>query len=115
MNCWVIRTKGVCNFAVTACISISAFASLVDTSKGILSSTIGLKICAIIWRIEKYKSITKKKKKKHDETALLAKTNLDLIKCLISGSLTESYIERNCSFLIHVLREYDNMNDNRIQ
>ena len=50
-------------FAVTVCIFISAFASLVDSSKGIKSSTIGLNICAIIARTKKYKSITKKKKK----------------------------------------------------
>ena len=49
--------------AVTVRISISAFASLVDISNGIMSSTIGLSICAIIARIYKYKSIIKKKKK----------------------------------------------------
>ena len=34
------------NFAVTVCISIYAFASLVNISKGDMSSTIGLNICA---------------------------------------------------------------------
>ena len=47
----------ILTFAVTVCISISAFATLVDISIGILSSTIGLNIYAIIARIEKYKSI----------------------------------------------------------
>ena len=55
-----------------------------------MSPSIGLNICAIIGRIKKYKSITKKKKKKHDEGALLAL--LDCIKGLISRSLTGSYI-----------------------
>ena len=32
---------------ITRCVSISAFASLVGISIGILSSTMGLKICAI--------------------------------------------------------------------
>ena len=59
-------------FAVTIYISISDFASLVDISQGILSSTIGLNIYAIIARIKKYKLITKKNKKKHDKIALLA-------------------------------------------
>ena len=59
-------------FAVTIYISISDFASLVDISQGILSSTIGLNIYAIIARIKKYKLITKKDKKKHDKIALLA-------------------------------------------
>ena len=39
-----------------------------------MRSTIGLNICAIIARIKKYKSVIKKKKKKYNEIALLAKT-----------------------------------------
>ena len=35
------------------CISISTFASLVDIPTGIMSSTIGLNICAIIAKIKK--------------------------------------------------------------
>ena len=69
--------------AVAVCVSISTFASLVDIFKGIMSSTIGLNICAIIARIKKYKSIIKKMKKKHDEMGLLAKTKLDCIKTKI--------------------------------
>ena len=42
-------------FAVTVCVSISAFVSLVDISKGIMSSIIGLNICAISARIKNYK------------------------------------------------------------
>ena len=61
-------------FPVTVCLFISAFASLVDNSMGIKSSTIGLNICTIIARIKTYKSIIKKSKKKHDEIALVAKT-----------------------------------------
>ena len=37
---------------------------------GIASSAIGLKICAIIAGIKKYKSIIKKKKKKHGKIVL---------------------------------------------
>ena len=40
--------------AVTRCISISAFVSLVGILIGIRSSAIGLKFCAIIPRIKKY-------------------------------------------------------------
>ena len=39
----------------------------------ITSSAIGLKICAITAGIKRYKSIVKKKKKKHNEIVLLAK------------------------------------------
>ena len=58
-----------CKF--TACVSVSAFASLVAIQIGITSSAIRLKICAIISGIKKYKSITKKKLKKHDKIVLL--------------------------------------------
>ena len=98
-------------FAVTVCISISAFPFLIDISKGIMSYKIGLNICAIIARIKKYKSIIRKKKKKHYKIVLLAKTNLDCIKGLISRSLTDSYIERNYYHLIDVLRKYDYMKE----
>ena len=98
-------------FAVTVCISISDFASLTDISKGIMSSTIELNICAITAKIKKYKSIIKKKKQKYDEIALLAKTYLDCIKDLIFSSLTDSYIECNYFHLIDVLRKYDYMKE----
>ena len=63
--------------AVTGCISISAFALLVFIPIGIMSSTVGIKICAIAARIKKYKSIIKKKKNKHDKTVLLGKNKLN--------------------------------------
>ena len=47
----------------TVCTSIFAFASLIGILIGITSSAIGLKICAIIAGIKKYKSITKKRKR----------------------------------------------------
>ena len=64
-----------------------------------------------IARIKKYKSIIKKKRKKHVEIALLAKTSLDCIKNSTSSSLTDSYIERKYFLLIDVLREYDGMKE----
>ena len=51
--------------AVTGCVSISVFASLVGALVGIVSSAVGLKICAITAGIKKYKSVVKKKRKKH--------------------------------------------------
>ena len=62
---------------MTGCISISAFASLIGISIGITSSAIGLKLLAITAGIKKYKSIIKKKKKKHDKIVLLAKSKLN--------------------------------------
>ena len=50
--------------AVSGCIRIFAFASLVGGPVGIASFAVGLKICAITVGIKKYKSIIKKKKKR---------------------------------------------------
>ena len=76
-----------------------------------MSSAIGLNIWAIIARINRYKSIIKKKKKNHSKIALLAITNLDCIKDLISMSLTDSIIECDYFRLIDVLRKFDYMKE----
>ena len=52
---------------------------------GIMSFAKRLKICALTAEIKKYKSIIKKKKKKHDKTVLLAKTELNSVEVLISN------------------------------
>ena len=74
---------------VTGSISVSAFAALVGISVGITSSAVGIKICAITAGIKRYKSIIKKKKKKHDKIVLLAKTNLNSI--VVNNVLREYY------------------------
>ena len=70
---------------VTDSVSISAFASLVCVPQ----------ICAITAGIKKYESIIKKKKKWHDEIALLGKSKLDPIEVLISTALTDSYVSND--------------------
>ena len=57
-----------------------------------MSYAIGLKICTIVAGIKKHKSITKKKKKKHDKIVLLAKYKLNSIEVLISKALVHSNI-----------------------
>ena len=69
---------------VTGYVSISAFASLVCVLVGITSSAVGIKICAITGGIKKYKSIIKKRKKKHDKMVLLGKDKLNTIEVIIS-------------------------------
>ena len=59
---------------ITGGILISAFASVFGILIRIMSSAIRLKIFAIALRIENYKSLIKKKKKKHDKIVLLAKS-----------------------------------------
>ena len=74
---------------VTGSVSVSAFAALIGISVGITSSAVGIKICAITAGIKRYKSIIKKKKKKHDKIVLLAKTNLNSI--VVNNVLREYY------------------------
>ena len=61
-------------FAILGYVSISAFAYLVGIPIWVKSSTVGLKICAIIAGIKKYQSMINKKKRKHDKVVLLAKS-----------------------------------------
>ena len=97
--------------AITACISTSAFAYLLCIPIKIMSSAIGLKICAIAAGIKKYHSIIKKKKKKHYKIVLLAKSKLSSIEVLISKALIDSNISYDEFVLINVLKEYDNMKE----
>ena len=77
---------------------------------GITSSAIGLKICAIAAGIKKYKSIIKKKK--YDETVLLAKSELNSIEVLISKGLIDSNISHDEFVLMNnVLKEHDDMKE----
>ena len=93
-------------FAVTGCVSFSAFASLDGVQMGIAGSVAGLKICAIARGIKKYKSIIKKKKKKHDKVVLIATTKLTSIENVISTALIQSYISHDEYVLVNnVLKE----------
>ena len=75
---------------------------------GITNSAIGLKICAIAAGIKKYKSIIKKKKKKHDKIVFLAKSKVNSVEVLISKALIDSNISHDEFVLINnVLKEYD--------
>ena len=86
---------------ITGCISISAFASLIGILTATKNSTVGLKICAIAAGIKKYKSVIKKKKKKHDKIVLLAKTKLNCIEFLISKALIDSVISHDEFVISH--------------
>ena len=62
---------------------------------GITSSAIGLAFCSITGGIKKYNWITKKKKKKHDDIALLGKSKLNRIEVLISEGLFDLNISHD--------------------
>ena len=97
---------------ITGCISISIFAPLIGVPIGIKSSAIGLKICAITAGVKKYKSIIKKRKKKHDKIVFLAKYKLKKIKVLTSKTLIDSVISPDQFVLINdVLKKYNEMKE----
>ena len=97
---------------ITGCVSISAFASLVGIPVGIASSTIGLKICVITAGIKKYKSIIKKKRKKHDKIVLLAKSKLNSTEVLVFKVLINSNNSHDEFVLINnVLNEFYNLKE----
>ena len=94
--------------AVTGCFSVSAVASLLVISIGILISAIRLKICAIPAGIKNYKTITKKKKKTQDKIVFLAKTILNITEVLISKGLIDSNISHDEFVSINnMVKEYD--------
>ena len=87
--------------AITVCVSIFSFASLVGIPIGVTGSANGFKICAITAGIKKYKSIIKKNKKKHDEMVLIAKSKLSSIEVLGSKTLVNSNISHDKFVLIN--------------
>ena len=86
---------------ITGCTSISTFASLIDIFIGITSSAIGLKVWPITAGIRKDKSISKKKKKKHDKIVLLSKSKLNSAEVLISKVLIDSVVSNDKFGLIN--------------
>ena len=97
---------------VTRCVFISVFASLVGIAIGIASSAIRLKPCVITAGIKKYKSIIKEKQEKHDKIVLLAKSEWNSIKVLISKDLINSNISHGEFVLVNdVLKEIYDMNE----
>ena len=98
--------------AISRCVWISAFASLVGVPIVIASYSVGLNTCAITARIEKNKSIIKEKKKMHNKIVLLAKTKLNIISVLISKALIDSYINHDKLVSANnLLREYSEMKE----
>ena len=66
-----------------------------------MSSAMRLKICVITAGIKKYKSIIKKKKKKHDKVLSLAKSKLNSKEVSISKAIIGSDISHNEFVLIN--------------
>ena len=93
--------------AVTGCVSISAFSSLVGIPIVITSSAVGLEICVITAAIKKQKPIIKKKKNKPGKIVLLEKSKLNSTEFLISKALVDSLVIHDELVMINnVLKEY---------
>ena len=96
-------------FAITGCVPIFPFASLVCIATEITSSVSGLQTSAITAGIKKYKSKIKKKNKKRDKIVLLAQSKL---KVLIFKPIIDSVISHGEFVLINtVLKEYYEMKE----
>ena len=95
---------------ISGCVSISALGSLVCAPIGVTTYTIGIIIYEITARINKYTSIIKKKKTKHDRIVLLGKDKLKTNEDLISKALIDSYISHDEFVSVNnVLSEYYEM------
>ena len=92
-------------------ISISVFAFLLGIPIATTSSAIESKVCAVVARTKRFKSIINKKKKKRDKTILLPKSKLNSIQVLISKALIDANISHDEFVSINnVLKEYDKIN-----
>ena len=102
-NLWqYCRNELIFASTIAGCFSISAFASLLAIPIEITSFVIGLKMCTKTAGIKNFKSILKKKKKKHDKIALLAKSKLNAIWALISKSVIDSNNTSHDEFYIYI-------------
>ena len=88
---------------VPGCVSVFAFVSLVTIPIGITGFGVEIIIFAITAGIKKYKSIIKKKKKKHDKKVFLAKSKLNTVEVIISKALTDSYFSNDEFFAVNSL------------
>ena len=89
-------------------ILVSTVTGCVCVRVGISSSAVGMKICTITVGIKKFKSVIRKKKKKHNRIVLLGKSKLDTIAVLLSKALIDSYIKHDeFGSVDSMLREYN--------
>ena len=97
-------------FTINECISIKYF--LLSIPIGTASSRIVSKYLAITAWVKKYKSIIKKKKKKHIKVALLAKSKLSRSDVLVSKTLIDLNISHDeFVLIINAVIEYDDMKE----
>ena len=89
-------------------ILVSTVTGCVCVRVGISNSAVGMKICTIAVGIKNFKSVIRKKKKKHNRIVLLGKSKLDTIEVLLSKAFIDSYIKHDeFGSVDSMLREYN--------
>ena len=99
--------------ATTGGISIISFTSIIGAPVGITSASFTLIFSITTGIIKKLLSMTRKKKKKHDQILMLAKSKFSSIETLISQALNDMNISHE--EFIAILKEkdrYENMKEN---
>ena len=97
--------------ARSSVVCIISFASVVGAPTGIASASLALIFSLTTVIIKKLLSITRNKKKKHDEILMLAKSKLDTIETLLLEALSDMEIshedERECEECQWKTRDYE--------
>ena len=99
--------------ATTGGVSICSFTSIVGAPVGIASASFNLIFSLTTGITKKLLNVTRKKKKKHDKTLMLAKSKLNSIETLISQALIDMEISHE--EFITILKEkdkYEKMKEN---
>ena len=99
--------------ATTGGISIISFTSIIGAPVGITSASFTLIFSITTGIIKKLLSMTRKKKKKHDQILMLAKSKFSSIETLISQALNDMNISHE--EFIAILKEkdrYEKMKEN---
>ena len=94
-------------------VSICSFTSVVGAPVGIASASFTLFFTLTTGIVKQLLRITKKKKKKHDKTFILAKSKLNSMETLISQALTDMEISHE--EFIAIIKEkdkYEKMKEN---
>ena len=91
--------------ATTGGVSIISFTSIIGAPVGIASASLTLIFSLTTGIIKKLLNITRKKKKKHDKSLILAKSKLNSIDTLISQALID--IDISHEEFIAILKEKD--------
>ena len=99
--------------ATSSGVCIISSASIVGASTGIASASFTLMFSLTTGIIKKLLSITRNKKKKHDEIVILAKSKLDIIETLVSQALIDMEISHEeFNAIIREKQKYERMQEN---